>query len=542
MSKMIFTLVKLNLHSMLYSMFTFLGGRNKDDKSRNSVMHIVIICAVVVFLIVIFVFFFSIFLGISMFTYPQKFRVLYPSIALMSATFFAFLGTVLSAQSYLFEAKDNEHLLSMPIKPVHILISRFATLYVLNLFYSGMILLPSFLVYIFFSRFDWLSIVVYFLGMLCFPILLTAVCSLIGFFFYFISSKFPNKKIGNVTLGIVFFGIIVMLFMFARPMLEHAVENLEFAKYLLYKYFYPFYMFGIAVTNHNVIFLLVIVFVCVLSAVLVCMLISAKYVKIITSHKDKRKKVYVEKPMKVRSPMTAIIIKEFRYFISSPGYVMNASLGTIFSIIFGIYLINNGYEFSGMVTDYVTNINSLVPLVVLSSLTLMSVMNDSTAPSISLEAKTLWMLKTMPVDCTKILFAKSLLSPVISLPGAIIMTVCSVIAIPMNAVDVIAMIVIPVIAAFFSGLLGVCMNLIFPRFDWTSEIIVIKQSASVVITLFSSVFVALFPFVFAILLPAMLDDFAIFWSYIMLLGYFLLLIAVEMIFLKTKGKELFKRL
>lgn len=540
--KLVFTLLKLNIHSMLYSMFTFLGGKNKEDKSHSSTFHIIIFCVLGIFLIVMFFFFFSTFMGLAVMTHAAKLRILYPTTAFLGSMMFAFMGTVLSSQSYLFEAKDNEHLLSMPIKPAYILISRFATLYSLNLLYSWLVLIPSLVVFAMFSGGDILGILVYFLLMLLLPLFMTGVSAFLGYIFYLISSRFPDKKTGNVVVGLSFFGLLVFGFMQLKPYAEQAFFNMDYGRELLEKYCYLFYMVGEAVTNHSAVCLFILVMASAGITLAVCFLISKRFVKILTTHREKPKTVYVEKPMKPGSPTLALLKKEVGYFYSNPGYVLNASFGTIFSLIFGIYLINNGYEFSGYVAEYVQNINSLVPLVILASLTLMSVMNDATAPSISLEAKTLWMLKTMPVDCTKILLIKSLLSPIITIPGVLILSVCSVIAVDMTAVDIIAMIVIPLTAACFSGLLGVCINLIFPRFDWTSEIIVIKQSASVVITLFSSVFISAFPFIFAIILPSLLDDFAIFWSYIIIWLYFTILCILGILFIKTKGRQLFNRL
>ena len=53
-----------------------------------------------------------------------------------------FIGSVFFAKSQLFEARDNELLLSLPVKPGDILISRLVMLLVINLVFSLPVVIP----------------------------------------------------------------------------------------------------------------------------------------------------------------------------------------------------------------------------------------------------------------------------------------------------------------------------------------------------------------------------------------------------------------
>jgi len=68
--------------------------------------------------------------------YPLGLEWLYYSMVSIALFAMMFLGTVFFAQAQLYEAKDNELLLSMPIKPVYILISRIFMLLVIGVFFS----------------------------------------------------------------------------------------------------------------------------------------------------------------------------------------------------------------------------------------------------------------------------------------------------------------------------------------------------------------------------------------------------------------------
>ena len=69
--------------------------------------------------------------------------------AVMSAMALALgvVGSVFQAQSQLFEARDNESLLAMPIPPSRILGARLLALYLQSLVFSALVLVPTALAY-----------------------------------------------------------------------------------------------------------------------------------------------------------------------------------------------------------------------------------------------------------------------------------------------------------------------------------------------------------------------------------------------------------
>ena len=186
--------------------------------------------------------------------------------------------------------------------------------------------------------------------------------------------------------------------------------------------------------------------------------------------------------------------------------------------------------------------SSLMPLAVGSSLALCCTLNDVTAPSISLEGKTIWLLKSTPINPMKIFWGKAILAPVVSLPGVLFTSITSALMLEMKVVDVLFIMIIPVLACLFSGFLGVCINLRIPRFDWSTEITVIKQSLSVIITLLVSMFFTAVPFVLAIIPAAYLEDFSTVTSYGLCIIYFALLIGLEIFYLNTDGKKIWDTL
>lgn len=74
---------------------------------------------------------------------------LYFAMAGTVALAFSMLGSVFMTQAQLYDAKDNERLLSMPIPPMYILLTRIAMLFTTTAGYTLAVLLPAFGIYAF---------------------------------------------------------------------------------------------------------------------------------------------------------------------------------------------------------------------------------------------------------------------------------------------------------------------------------------------------------------------------------------------------------
>ena len=111
-------------------------------------------------------------------------------------------------------------------------------------------------------------------------------------------------------------------------------------------------------------------------------------------------------------------------------------------------------------------------------------MNDLSAPSISLEAKNLWLLKSLPVSTDSIFRAKKNLNNVCTIIPALILLVVAAFVLKMNIVDTAAAAVLVVLFIMFCSAIGLAINLKMPNLNWTNETVAVKQSGSVLVVLF----------------------------------------------------------
>ena len=252
------------------------------------------------------------------------------------------MGSIFASQSYLFEAKDNELLLSMPVSPIVILLSRTATLYTLNFLYSIMVTLPSLLAYIVFIGISPVGFVFYVLSLGAIPILITAVGCIVGYALWKIASKVPKKNAFSNLFGMISLlsiSVIWLLIDNSQWTLAEVVSGIVFAVehcLSLVRWYAQ------AVSNGNLFSMLLFFSGCTISLVPVLIFIAKRFIIIITTKENVRKRVYVRKPMRKHSLFAALLKKEVLYFFKLPGYVLNSGMGSIMMVIMGLFLVFKG--------------------------------------------------------------------------------------------------------------------------------------------------------------------------------------------------------
>ena len=122
------------------------------------------------------------------------------------------------------------------------------------------------------------------------------------------------------------------------------------------------------------------------------------------------------------------------------------------------------------------------------------------APSISLEGKNIWLLQSMPLRAADVLLPKVYMHLLIAVPASLLSSLLFALALPIKGADLALLFLVPLLLTICMALLGVVVNLRWPRFDYTNETMVIKQSASSTITMFSGMGIVALPLLLYVLL------------------------------------------
>lgn len=413
---------------------------------------------------------------------PDTFPLFYMVIGLI-ATAIGLLGSVFNAYTTIYEAKDNEMLLSLPIPPRRIVMVRVATLLVMTLLYSGSVLLPAFLAFMVYGNPTLLGGINAALLFIPLILLVEAVTIGIAFIVAAAARRVKNKK----AIVLVFSMVLVLLFYLVYFRAQSFVSELamagsipDVARYALFFY----YSMGRAAQG-SAIDMLIVVVTGVGAFLIAYLLLSHFFVKFTTAKKNlasKGKKGVV----KAASLRFSLFKREWKIFSSSPAYVMNSAFfGVLFLIILPIVAIVKADALRGVmemlaVTFPKTSGTAIAATVV----AVIEGMSCITAPSISIEGKRISLLRSLPIRTEDVFFSKIALHLAVVLPGTLFASITLAAVLSADALSRVTMILFPIAHTVFTALFGLTMNVNFPVLDWTDEITAIKSGAAVLITVF----------------------------------------------------------
>lgn len=529
------TLLRIRMTAMLSGMFK----SSKNQKQRGTAFKI-LIGVLAVYVILCFIFIFGmLFEGLCVPLCDAGLSWLYFSVAGMVAFFLCLIGSVFATQTQLYDAKDNELLLSMPIPPRTILLSRIGILLLSDYLFELLVMLPAGIVFLFHRPVSIWMIFGFVIGVLLLPFLVLAISAFFGWILAIISSKIRFKNIITVILSVGFLAVYFAVYSQIQNYINLLIANGSEVANAVKKAAFPFYHFGLAMADGNIISMLLYAVCMILPFTVVYMILSHNFIRIATSQKSTVKSIYKEKHVKVQSVRHALVGKELRRFFSSAMYMLNGAIGVVFMIILSVFLAIKQDTMIEFLTVMPSLSGMLAPIASVA-LAFCCAMNIVSAPSVSLEGKSLWIAQSIPVDGGDILCSKAYAHMIICLPAVAVSAVICGIALPANVFQILLLFLLPAAVTIFTALFGVWINLLFPKFDWINETAAVKQGASTIIAMLGSMAILAVP---AILYIALISRFVSLEIYLLIC--IILFAAASVLlgnYLKTRGGKKFAAL
>ena len=417
-----------------------------------------------------------------------------------ASSLYILYANIFKIKSTLFDFKDYDLLMSLPIKRNIVITSKIASLYILNLIYALIVMIPGYIAYI--SYADLPCDILYFILILTIPIVPILISSIIGILLAWLTSFIKNKNIGSY---IIYISMIIFAFFISYSSSGMDSEKMTTGSINLVNTFSRYY----PLTNNYINLLesfkildLVIYFgVPIVLAIIFVLLINKVYIGIRTRLlRTNVKRDYVIKTYNYNNSLISLYKKELKRYLSCPIYVINTAFGCILLLmmIVALLLFNDNTigefmqipNFSEQIKNYIFMIMSMA-----------CVMSCTTNSSISLEGKSLWIIKMLPVNVRNILLSKIMVNLTLLVPTVIISGTFFGIYLHLNMIEFLIIYLMPLAYAIFISLMGVVLNLMFPRFDYESEIKVVKQSMAVFLSILIG-FIVVF-------VPGLLHDYSI---------------------------------
>lgn len=479
---MLSKLIRLRLKGMLSRS----AGGSKNGKRKGGKGMKILLLLVMLYCIVIFAgLFYMLFRTMAQSLCGTAYDWYYFAMVGLFSFALSFFFTAFTAKSELFEAKDNELLLSMPIPPRLILMSRMAPLLLMEYLFALLVLLPAGVAWFMTAGVQVAQLVLYIVCSLLFPLLSAAIACLFGWLLALLTARVRNKTFITMFFSLAFMGCYFYFYMNAQKYITTLLENHAAIAEGMQGWGVLFCLFGEGIAHAD---LGKAALVCVLSVgvfAAMTLLLGRGFLKTTSAGSRAGKKTGGKLEAKSAKVSSALLRRELKRFTSSAIYMLNCGLGLILTVIAAVALLIKQADIRALLPMLSTfgisqRDAALLAAVALSFLASMDVI---TAPSVSLEGKTLWILRSMPVSAKQVLSAKLKLHELLCAIPTLFLSVAAAVMLRTDALGWAALVLLPQLFVLLSGAFGLMMNLLLPKLDWTSETVAVKQSASVLVTM-----------------------------------------------------------
>jgi ABC-2 type transport system permease protein len=400
---------------------------------------------------------------------------------LSTASMLVFVLTILRSGGFIFDSKDYDMLAAMPIKYSDIVASRVLTIYITCIFFLLFIMLPGIVVYLINISVNFVSAFSLIMSMFIVPIFPLIIGLIIGSLISVVTMRMKKKKtIITILYFVVFLGIMYLSFQsnLSEEKIGEIVNSVS-AK-------------GIFINPLNILYLNVIEtgkgigfftisLISIGMALLFIKMLGKNLKKInsnINSHASSSN--YKMHTLKTTSQKITLYKKELKRYFSSTIYVVNTSFGYVIMIICAIVIFIMGPEAIDKmlgISGSITLLSEYGPIILAG----FAIISTTTTASISMEGKNWWLIMSLPIDTKTLFDSKIMVSLTVSVLPTFISSILFAIVLPINIVEGIVLLIVPQIFNLYVAVLGIAVNSRFPKFKWSAEAEVVKQSTAVIV-------------------------------------------------------------
>ena len=397
------------------------------------------------------------------------------------------VGSAFNTYAGLYKAKDNDLLLSMPIKPGVILLVRLTGVFLMGLLYESLILVPAVALRLLQPGVTFMNVFGGIVLWLLMAVLVAALSALLGYLVALISSKIKTKRKSAVTvaLSLIFFVAYYALISQANEFMTTLVLNSEQYGASIRAWAYPLYLMGMAGEGHGLQLLLWAAIVLGLAA-LTWLLMKRSFLQLNLAKESGPKEAYREESIRAADVEKALLRRERMRLLGSPTYLLNAGIGIFIMPLAGAAAVIIAPRMRQALPALPPEFIQLLPTLVAAACCMVAGTVCITAASVSMEGKNIWILQTLPAPTGKVLMAKVRLQLVFAAPAALLMLAGFSWALQLRWTDAVIAAAFVVCFVQLSAMAGLCVNLKLPNLTWTNETVAVKQSMSVGLCLFGA--------------------------------------------------------
>ncbi len=523
------TLLKKQLLELNASFFQ----NNKTGSKRSKASSVAIIVAFSLICVYLGIVFFLMANDMCKNLFEANFGWLYFAIMFGIGILLGVFGSVFNTYNSVYGAKDNNLLFSLPIPAKYILAVRILGVYLMGLLYTSVVTVPTLLAYFISGHATVAGVITSIISALLLSLIVMVISLLLGWLIAKITAKVKNKTFLTVLTSLLFVCLYLFIVTKSNDFISSVTSNSSAVAGKVKVWGFPIYAIGQSCVG-DIIYFLGFLATTIILCTLVFLLLWRSFFKLslrsssqAASHKTK----LVQKNISF-----TLFAKEFKRLFSSANYLLNSASGSILTLLGVIAIISERGNLS-MLGGFLGG--DICALMVLAATIMFSCTNTISASSISLEGKSLWVMKSLPISPKKVLHAKLNLHIAVTLPFTLLATVVASIVFKLSALQGVLVCLTSCIAVVGFALFGLLLNLNHANFNYINEIAVVKQSLPVFLSMFGGwLFVGVLAglyFALANIIPASV-------YFYITCTLILAITSLEFALLETKGVKKFENL
>ncbi|MCR5761667.1 MAG: hypothetical protein K6F82_06750 [Sphaerochaetaceae bacterium] len=440
---------------------------------------------------------------------------------IISSVMSIFLSLIIIYSS-LFMSKDNSVMLSLPVRPYEILLSRLFSVYLYNIVFTALSLIPAFVHFALNARLTVMSTVTFLMTLIILPALQLSISTLAGYLVGLATARMRHKQGGVMILTVI--GTMSMSFAFGQLSGSSMAGLMEGSAptsiiRIMEGPVNPLGLAGRAFSG-SVISLLLFLLLSAVFITAVTVLVGRSVVRILGITEKQKKVAFRQTMIRSNSVKQALFRRERQKVMSNALYVLNCMLGSFMALIGAVVLIIFSSTIKGALGDF-----SLPVSIIGGILCALSSMNDITAPSVSTEGKSLWVLNTLPVRSIDILATKVKFHFIFTFVPMLLLLVSMCFVFRVSPVSALASLAVMALFILDVACLGLFNDLKHGNTSYISEAVAIKQSMSVLFSLLEAIALAAIILVPSILLFGAINAWIVTGAQIILLSVLLVLLS-----------------
>ena len=463
----------------------FMGEKKKASTVGKIILGIFLYLLILASFLIMTV---SIAASLAMVLVPLKLDWLYFLLYFIAVFSILFIFGIFESKAELFECKDNAILIPLPISARDIVCSRVLVLMLYHYLECAFIFLPAMIFYLVFggTPMALLGGAAFFLVM---PAVTASLSAIFGFFLSKLTARIKNKTVFTLICTLAFLALYFFGYSALMNGMDAVFENLDgIAADLGVKMSALRFLGEIVLAKPLPLILFILVG--VLITYLCLRVVIRFYFRTATEQDTGATILHHESTARSLPPILALMQKELRRFLSSANYMLNCGLGLLMAPIAGVFALIKRTDLLALCAGLGIELSSAAPIAT-ALLSLCIMMNYMSGVSLSLEGKSFWVVRSLPIRTSDIIFSKVFAAVIVSAPFSLISSTLMCIALAPNALEAIALFTLPLLLALATSLFYALINAIFPKMQFDNEAVVIKQSLSSFVGALGSVLVGM---------------------------------------------------